>query len=59
MGSKRATSAPTLAEESMPSEPLITLASSVRMSPNMFSVTMTSNQAGWRMICMAALSTNI
>ena len=31
-----------LTDESIPSEPLMTLASSVRMSPNMFSVTMTS-----------------
>ena len=34
-------------------------ASSERMSPNIFSVTMTSNWAGFLTICMAALSTNI
>ena len=43
----------------MPSDPLMTLASSVRMSPNMFSVTITSKWVGWRMICIAALSTNM
>jgi len=48
-----------LADESIPSEPLMTLASSVRMSPNMFSVTITSKSVGRRMICIAALSTNM
>ena len=48
---------PRLAEGIMPMEPVIMLASSERMSPNMFSVTITSNWAGLRTICMAQLST--
>ena len=43
----------------IPMEPVIMEASSERMSPNIFSVTMTSNWAGFLTICMAALSTNI
>ena len=43
----------------MPMEPVIMDASSDRISPNIFSVTMTSNWAGFLTICMAALSTNI
>ena len=43
----------------MPMEPVIMEASSDRMSPNMFSVTITSNWAGFFTICMAQLSTNI
>ena len=43
----------------MPMLPVISLASSERMSPNIFSVTMTSNCAGFLQICMAQLSTNI
>ena len=42
-----------------PSEPVITLASSVRMSPNIFSVTMTSKWRGCWINFIAALSTNI
>lgn len=41
----------------MPMEPVIMLASSDKMSPNMFSVTSTSNWLGSFTICMAALST--
>ncbi|SCJ32745.1 Uncharacterised protein [uncultured Blautia sp.] len=40
----------------MPMLPVISLASSDRMSPNMFSVTITSNWAGSLQICMAQLS---
>ena len=43
----------------MPMEPVIMEASSERMSPNMFSVTMTSNCAGFFTICIAQLSTSI
>src|SRR5699024_11590236 len=43
----------------IPMEPVIMEASSERMSPNIFSVTMTSNWAGSLTICMAQLSTNI
>ena len=39
-------------------EPASTEASSVRMSPNMFSVTTTSKSAGRRTSCMAQLSTS-
>ena len=41
----------------MPMEPLIMEASSERISPKRFSVTITSNWLGSRTICMAALST--
>ena len=41
----------------MPTEPVIWLASSERMSPKRFSVTITSNWLGSRIICMDALST--
>ena len=44
---------------SMPSEPASIDASSVRMSPNMFSVTMTSKSRGRRMRCIAAASTSM
>ena len=50
---------PRLEEGTMPMLPVISLASSDRMSPNMFSVTITSNWAGSLQICMAQLSTNI
>ena len=40
-------------------EPEMQLASSVRMSPKVFSVTSTSKNLGQRMSCMAALSTNM
>ena len=46
------------AEGSMPSEPVSIAASSVRMSPNMFSVTITSKSAGRETSCIAALSTS-
>ncbi len=45
------------AEGSMPIEPVSIAASSDRMSPNMFPVTMTSNCLGARTSCIAALST--
>ena len=48
-----------LAELSIPMEPVIMLASSERMSPNMFSVRITSNCAGSFTSCIAQLSTNI
>ena len=41
-------SSPRLAEGSIPSEPVSIAASSLRMSPNMFSVTITSKRAGIR-----------
>ena len=41
-----------------PNEPANTDASSLIISPNKFSVNTTSNCAGFKMICMAALSTN-
>ena len=59
MGSKTEVCSPTEAEGSIPSEPVMTEASSVSMSPNMFSVTMTSKRLGNCTSCMAALSTNI
>ncbi len=40
-------------------EPAITAASSDRISPNMFSVTITSNWRGLRISCIAQLSTNM
>ena len=42
-----------------PMEPVIWLASSERMSPNMLLVTTTSNWLGRRTSCMAALSTSM
>ena len=48
---------PSDADGSMPMEPVICEASSERMSPNMFSVRITSKRAGSRTSCMAALST--
>jgi hypothetical protein len=44
---------------SIPSEPVSIAASSLRMSPNMFSVSKTSNSAGLETSCMAALSTSM
>ena len=44
---------------SMPIEPVIMLASSERISPNIFSVRITSNWAGLLTSCMAQLSTSI
>src|SRR6185312_7832383 len=50
---------PKEAEGSMPSEPVAIAAASDRMSPNMLSVSSTSNCAGARTICMAQLSTSM
>ena len=41
----------------MPIEPVSIAASSLRMSPNMFSVTITSKDVGLETSCIAALST--
>ena len=49
---------PSEALGSIPSEPVSIAASSERMSPNMFSVTITSNSLGLATSCMAALSTS-
>ncbi len=46
------------AEGSMPIEPASTAPSSLRMSPNMFSVSTTSKRRGFRISCMAQLSTS-
>ena len=46
------------AEGIMPMEPVSMEASSERMSPNMFSVTSTSNWVGFLISCMAVLSTS-
>ena len=46
------------AEGSRPIEPVIIEASSERISPNIFSVTTTSNCPGSFTNCMAMLSTN-
>ena len=51
--------APSDAEGSKPSEPASIDASSVRMSPNMFSVTITSKLDGLRIRCIAAESTSM
>ena len=48
-----------LAEDSIPMEPVIMLASSDKMSPNMFSVKITSNWRGFITSCIAQLSTSI
>ena len=50
---------PKLEDGIMPILPVIMLASSERISPNMFSVTITSNWDGSFTICMDALSTYI
>ena len=50
---------PKLEDGIMPMLPVIMLASSERISPNMFSVTITSNWDGSFTICMDALSTYI
>ena len=50
---------PRLEDGIIPMEPVIIEASSDRMSPNIFSVTITSNCAGFFTICIAQLSTNI
>ena len=59
MGSNSEVCSPTEADASRPIDPLMQLASSVRMSPKVFSVTRTSKNFGQRMSCMAALSTNM
>ena len=51
-------SPPSDALGSMPSEPVSIAASSLRMSPNRFSVTITSKSAGRETSCIAALSTS-
>src|SRR5207302_10497572 len=51
--------APRLADGSIPSDPTSIDASSVRMSPNRFSVRTTSNAAGRRIKSMAKLSTSM
>ena len=58
MGSNKAYLSPTEAEANKPIDPPITLASSLIMSPNIFSVRITSNCFGFNIICIAALSTN-
>ena len=45
-----------LADGSIPMDPVIMLASSERISPNILLVTMTSNCFGFLTICIAALS---
>ena len=50
---------PMEAEGSRPMEPVTMDASSDRISPNMFSVTTTSNCPGSRTSCMAQLSTSM
>ena len=57
-GRARSRGVPIDADGSMPSEPLMTAASSDRMSPNRFSVTMTSNAAGDFASSIAAESTS-
>ena len=47
------------ADESIPIEPVTILASSDKISPNIFSVTTTSNCAGSFTSCIAQLSTSI
>ena len=56
-GSYMAVFSPRLAEGCIPSEPVSIDASSLRMSPNRFVVTITSNWPGFRMSCIAQLST--
>ena len=50
---------PRLAEPASPSPPVTAAASSERMSPNMFSVTITSKRSGACTSCIAALSTSM
>src|SRR5688572_11711801 len=50
--------APIEAEGSIPIEPASTAPSSLRISPNMFSVRITSNRLGFSTSCIAQLSTN-
>ena len=58
IGSNNAFSSPSEDEANKPIEPPITLASSEIISPNKFSVRITSNCFGFKIICIAALSTN-
>ena len=48
-----------LADGASPRPPVTAAARSLRMSPNMFSVTITSNCSGVVAICIAALSTSM
>jgi hypothetical protein len=57
IGSNRPGPAPSEADGNSPSEPASTAASSLRMSPNMFSVRITSNAAGSATRRIAAVST--
>lgn len=50
---------PRLAEGNIPIDPVSIAASSDRISPNMFSVTITSNCFGFRTSCIAQLSTSM
>ena len=59
IGSYSPTVPPSEAEGSIPIDPVIIDASSVRMSPKRFVVTITSNCFGYRTSCMAQLSTSM
>ena len=50
---------PKLALDNIPIEPVIMLASSDKISPNIFSVKITSNCPGFITSCIAQLSTSI
>ena len=50
---------PMEAEGSMPMDPASTAPSSLRISPNMFSVSTMSKRRGFRINCMAQLSTSM
>jgi len=58
-GSKRPKWAPRLAEGAMPSPPVRAAASSERMSPYRFNVTMHWKRLGWEIRAAAAASTSI
>src|SRR4029077_5382139 len=57
MGSNSGAVEPKLAEGIRPMEPTKAAAASLKMSPNMFEVSITSNWDGRNVSCMAALST--
>src|SRR6266852_7593985 len=57
MGSNSGALEPKLAEGMTPMEPARAAAASLKMSPNILVVSMTSNCEGRRVSCMAALST--
>src|SRR4029077_4846401 len=57
MGSNSGALEPKLAEGMTPMEPARAAAASLRISPNIFVVRMTSNCEGRRVSCIAALST--